>query len=81
MLRNARRSIMLADHSKFTRVATARLAGVGEFDTLVTDRQPSPAISAMIEKSGCELIIASETGIASEERLPTSNADRKPKHR
>jgi len=58
MLRNARRTIMLADHSKFARVATSRVAHLGEFSTLITDRKPPPAILAMIEKSGCELVIS-----------------------
>lgn len=76
MLRNARRSIMLADHSKFARVATSRLADLGAFSTLITDRKPGPATSAMIAKAGCELIISDETGIA-----PPDGADRRPRRR
>jgi DeoR family glycerol-3-phosphate regulon repressor len=79
MLHNARRSIMLADHSKFTRVATARVAGIDAFDTLVTDRQPSPAISAVIGKSGCELVIADETNTVRAAQRPDTSAGRKPR--
>lgn len=58
MLRNARRSVLLADHSKFSRVAMARLAHMSEISTLVTDRQPLPATAQMIADARCELIVA-----------------------
>ncbi len=58
MLRNARRRVLLADHSKFGRVAMARLAHLRDFNVLVTDRRPVGAIKAMIEEARCELLIA-----------------------
>ena len=80
MLRNARRTVMLADHSKFARVATSRLAHLGEFSTLITDRRPNPETSRMIEKSGCELIISGETESGSPEgpAHDAARATRKP---
>lgn len=58
MLRNARRRVLLADHTKFGRVAMARLAHLRDFNVLVTDRQPVGVIKAMIEEARCELLIA-----------------------
>jgi DeoR family glycerol-3-phosphate regulon repressor len=58
MLRNARRRILLADHTKFTRVATSRLAHLRDFDTLVTDRRPPSGTERLIEDAGCQLIVA-----------------------
>lgn len=58
MMRNARRSVLLADHSKFSRVAMARLAHLSEVSTLITDRQPNQATAQMIRDARCELIIS-----------------------
>lgn len=58
MLKNARRRILLADHSKFTRVATSRLAHLSDIDTLITDRPPPPAAARLIEQAGCQLVVA-----------------------
>ncbi len=59
MLRNARRSVLLADHTKFSRVAMSRLAHLSEISTLVTDRQPAASTAQMIRDARCELIVAS----------------------
>jgi DeoR family glycerol-3-phosphate regulon repressor len=75
MLRNARRSILLADHSKFSRVATSLLAPLAEFDTLVTDRKPNAEWAAVIARSGCELIVT-DAG-----QQPDATAERKAKRR
>jgi DeoR family glycerol-3-phosphate regulon repressor len=59
MLRNARRSVLLADHTKFARVATCQIAHLSAFDTLVTDRPPPAPILRMLDELGCDLIVAS----------------------
>jgi DeoR family transcriptional regulator, glycerol-3-phosphate regulon repressor len=59
MLRNARRRVLLADHTKFSRVATSRLAHLSDMSTLVTDRKPGAEAVRMIKEAGCQLIIAS----------------------
>ncbi|WP_460452423.1 DeoR/GlpR family DNA-binding transcription regulator [Alsobacter sp. SYSU BS001988] len=59
MFRNARRKILLADHTKFGRVAMSRLAHLSDVSTLITDRPPNDATTQMIRRSGCELIVAS----------------------
>lgn len=58
MFRNARRRILLADHTKFSRVATCKVAHLGELDTLITDRPPPQQIVAMLHDAGCKLIVA-----------------------
>lgn len=58
MLRNARRKLLLADQSKFGRVATSRLCHLGDIDVLITDRAPANASAHMISGAGCELIVA-----------------------
>jgi DeoR family glycerol-3-phosphate regulon repressor len=60
MLANARRRILLADHSKFTRVATCKLAQLADMTTIITDRPPAGAMRSKIKNSKCELIVASE---------------------
>jgi DeoR family glycerol-3-phosphate regulon repressor len=60
MFRNARKRILLADHTKFTRVATCRIANVSELDVLVTDRPPPARILGKLQDSGCALIVAPE---------------------
>lgn len=58
MFRNARRRVLLADHTKFSRVATCKVAHVSELDTLVTDRPPPDHIVAMLREAGCKLLVA-----------------------
>jgi DeoR family glycerol-3-phosphate regulon repressor len=58
MLANARRCVLLVDHTKFARVATCRVAHLRDIDTLVTDRPPPAVIRGMLEGAGCELIVA-----------------------
>ena len=52
------RRVLLADHTKFLRVATSRLAHLSEVDVLVTDRRPPPEKARLIESAGCRLLIA-----------------------
>lgn len=60
MLANARRRVLLADHSKFSRVATCKLARIADMTTIVTDRTPTKAVQRQIRDAGCELILAPE---------------------
>ncbi len=60
MFRNARRRILLADHTKFTRVAMCRVGHLADVSTFITDRRPGPAARRLIEAAGCELIVAME---------------------
>lgn len=58
MLRNSRQRVLLADHTKFTRVAICRLAHLRDVDTLVTDRQPAKPMMKILADAGCEVIVA-----------------------
>jgi DeoR family glycerol-3-phosphate regulon repressor len=58
MFRNARRKVLLADHTKFGRVATSRLAHLSEVSTLITDRKPNEQTLEVIRSAGCELVVA-----------------------
>lgn len=57
-LSRARASILLADHSKFTRTAPVRIATIAEIDTLVTDMPLSDDMAALYTREGVATIIA-----------------------
>jgi DeoR family transcriptional regulator of aga operon len=58
MIRAARRTVFLADHSKLKHVATARIADLTEADLLITDSGASPDILREIKAAGLEVLIA-----------------------
>lgn len=58
MLANARRRILLADHTKFEKVATCKLASIHKMTTLVTDRPPPQPFRRLIREGKCDLLIA-----------------------
>jgi DeoR family glycerol-3-phosphate regulon repressor len=59
MLANARRRILVADHSKFAKVAACKLARISEMTTLVTDQPPSKSFRRLMKDGRCELVVAS----------------------
>lgn len=58
MLAAARRTVMLGDHGKIGHVAGARIAGVAEVSSLVTDHQAEPADVQALEAAGLNVIQA-----------------------
>ncbi len=56
---NARHVILVADSSKFSRSAPARIGTLADIDTLVTDHLPSPAIVALCRAHDVDVV---ETG-------------------
>lgn len=54
---NARRVVLVADHSKFTRTAFVRIASLDEFSDLVTDAAPPAALSQALQAAGVEVIV------------------------
>jgi len=58
MLHNARHKVLLADHTKFSRVATYKLGHLHDVTTLVTDRAPVEATATLLQKAGCRLVLA-----------------------
>lgn len=58
ILRQSRRTFLVADHSKFTRSAPARIASLAEIDSFFTDR-PLPAdLAARCAGWGTEVVVA-----------------------
>jgi DeoR family transcriptional regulator, glycerol-3-phosphate regulon repressor len=58
MLRNARHRVLLADHTKFSRVATYRLGRLGDITTLVTDKAPAESAATLLHEAGCRIVLA-----------------------
>jgi DeoR family transcriptional regulator, glycerol-3-phosphate regulon repressor len=59
IIEHARKIVLVADSSKFSRSAPVRIAHLSEIDVFVTDRLPSQAISDMCQR--CEVKVI-ETG-------------------
>lgn len=58
ILANARRTILVADHLKFSRTAPVRIADVSALDRIVTDQPPPPAFAAICRNHGVAVEIA-----------------------
>ncbi len=58
IIEHARKVVLVADSSKFSRAAPVRIAHLSEIDVLVTDRLPSPAIAQMARDCEVEVIEA-----------------------
>ena len=69
---HARRVVLVADSSKFSRSAPVKIASLSEIDIFVTDRLPSEEIAEMCRRFNVEVI---ETGDASESENGESGAD------
>lgn len=52
------RSVFLADHSKFGHVGSARIVGIDEAQTLVTDSGAPPALMRDLEAKGLQVIVS-----------------------
>jgi DeoR family fructose operon transcriptional repressor len=57
IIKNTVRSYVLADSTKFGRVAPHRVAGFEELDGIITEKAPSPNIQKAIERSGGQIIL------------------------
>ncbi len=58
IVRSARRVVALADSSKLDQETLVRFAALSEIDTLITDQQPSPELSAALAAANVEVVIA-----------------------
>ncbi|MCR8546352.1 DeoR/GlpR family DNA-binding transcription regulator [Salipiger sp. P9] len=58
MLRQSARHMVVADHSKFDRIATARYADWGEIDVLVSDARPQGPLQRALKTGGVDLRLA-----------------------
>lgn len=57
ILRQARKSILVADNMKFERRAPVQIGHLSDIDIFVTDRMPAPEILDICERSGVQLEI------------------------
>ncbi|MET0863874.1 MAG: DeoR/GlpR family DNA-binding transcription regulator [Nakamurella sp.] len=58
LMRSARRTVVLADHSKFGREEFAHVADLSEVDTIITDSEVDADMVQEIEEAGPEVIRA-----------------------
>lgn len=67
MLRSAKEVIVVADSSKFGRVAFARIAGLDIIDKLVTDVAPTGELAEQLRIAGVKVIIAEAVVLAADQ--------------
>ncbi len=60
ILANAKRTFLVADHSKFTRRPMVQAGHLSQIDTLFTDRRPPAGIVALMEREGVTLAVADD---------------------
>lgn len=58
MIRRAERVVVLADHSKFTKVFFHHICGLEEIDVLITDKEPPEFLQDVLTKYNIECLIA-----------------------
>lgn len=61
MMAAAGQSCLLVNHKRFGTAALHLLAGLAEFQTIITDDDPGPDARALLETAGLSLTIAKET--------------------
>lgn len=57
IIRQSRRTFLVADHSKFTRSAPARIASLAEIDTFFTDKPLLPELANNCEAWGTNVVL------------------------
>ena len=62
IIANSRKTILVADHTKFGRAAMAKVASLEDVDVLVTDLPVPAAFGEMLEGSGVEVLVAAPDG-------------------
>ena len=60
MIVSARQGVLLADHTKFNRVAPVRVANLEKVSHLVVDRKPKGALAKALRSLAAELLVAGE---------------------
>ena len=58
LIRSARRTVVLADHSKFGRDEFAHFADLTQVDTIITDSEVDADMAREIEDAGLEVVRA-----------------------
>lgn len=60
MRRNAQKSILVIDRSKFGRLAPALSGNIAEVDLVICDRPPAQAFAPLVERMGEKLVFAED---------------------
>lgn len=60
IIAQARRTFLVADHSKFTRTAPARIVSLSEIDTFFTDTPPSAQLQAKCAATSTAIVVAQQ---------------------
>lgn len=58
LIKGAAHVVVIADHSKFGRVALHRVARIDHIDTLVTDAAPPKKIASVLDRGDAEVLVA-----------------------
>lgn len=58
IIRQARRTYLVADNSKFVRSAPARIASLRDIDMFFTDKPPSPQVQALCREWDTQVVLA-----------------------
>lgn len=69
ILRNARRVLLAADHSKFGRPAMVRMDTVRDIHALFTDQAPPEPVGRLLAECGVEVHVAGPTERADDRSL------------
>ncbi len=64
IIANARKTILVADHSKFGRAAMAKVAALEDIDILVTDKAVPSAFADIVHRSGVDVVAPPPTEMA-----------------
>lgn len=68
ILQNARKTMLVVDHTKFERTATVRICDVKGLDIVVTDRPPPARFQEICAENGVEIDVASSEAAVAELR-------------
>lgn len=57
---HARKTYLVADHTKFTRRPMVQVGRLKQIDAFFTDRAPPPGVAARLEQHGVTLAVAAD---------------------
>ncbi|MEL6978247.1 MAG: DeoR/GlpR family DNA-binding transcription regulator [Pseudomonadota bacterium] len=60
IIENARKTMLVFDHSKFERRANVRICDIDQVDLVVTDREPSARFRSRCERGSVEIVVAED---------------------
>jgi len=62
VVRHARKTVLVVDHSKFGVVTHGKIAGLSDIDAIITDRPLPPELARALETLDIELLVAEGGG-------------------